>query len=75
MLLSDCDDIFLLKCCVFDIENGNGLSDLLDLARILLLDRRSLAWRLYDPNTCAVTGLTTAHDAKSLLHVFSYCKN
>ena len=28
------------KCRVFDIEEGNGLSDSLDLARTLLLENR-----------------------------------
>ena len=51
MLYNQSDDIFFLKCRVFDIEVGNGLSDLLDLARTMLFDRKSLAWRLHDPNT------------------------
>ena len=32
-------------------EEINGLSDSLDLARLLLFDRKSLAWRYHDPNT------------------------
>ena len=50
MLYSESDGIFFLKCRVFDIEEGNGLSDSLHVARTLLLDRKSLAWRLHDPN-------------------------
>ena len=51
MLYSECNGIFFLKYFVFDIEEGNGFSDSLDLARTLLLDRKSLAWHLHDPNT------------------------
>ena len=42
---------FSLSVMSFDVEEGNGLSDSLDLACTLLLDRKSLAWRLHDPNT------------------------
>ena len=41
---------FSLSVVSFDIEEGNGLSDSLDLARTLLFDGKSLAWRLHDPN-------------------------
>ena len=55
------------KCRAFDIEEVNGLSDSLDLARTLLLDRKSLSWRLHDP--------TRTHDVKFLPHIFSFRKN
>ena len=40
-----CDGMFFLECRVFDTDEGSGLFDLLDLARTVFLDKKSLAWR------------------------------
>ena len=52
---------FSLSVVSFDFEEGNGLSDSIDLALsspylkagagLIDLDRKSLAWRLHDPST------------------------
>ena len=55
------------------MEEGNDLSDSLDPARILLLDRNSLAMRLHHPNTivgmCRIANLLDSSDTEYLANL------